>query len=436
MNVYIDWLEVQGPEVLESKNPKLQKKFIKEMKLPNDQIKMLNRMVKLFDNFDNASQTLSAWKGILNIFSKPNSEITIPLSKRGINKSLFIFEKKMSVKNIVNFILGLTKNKNIKRNRQSLPKYKTVIKNKLSLKNKNNANFSIDPKSLRNIRIKFAKREKTNRLDKRNSGDFLNEGRIHGFQKEKNPNIAIIPTLLNSIKKGNYSLSKNKFNITSNDILYSKYDRKKIFNIMLVLDTSSSISWVIPNIEMIISSITINISNSKDKLGLITFNNNMAKIYHYPTFNFQQVIGTINNLKPKGKTPLSEGLELALQIFSKEKFKITGMKNLIILISDCFPEPLEGGYKDLLNEPSYKRVIATAQKIREKKVGFGIINPSKDYEKNWGKILAKKCVNITRGRYIEINTLKKKKTVTTKRNIANPQMHEIVQKIQEIKFDI
>jgi len=207
---------------------------------------------------------------------------------------------------------------------------------------------------------------------------------------------------------------------------------------MLVLDTSKSISWVISHIEKIISYITSNVSNSRDKIGLITFNNDLAQIYHYPTLNVKQVIGTINEMEAKGKTPLGEGLNLALQVFSNEQYKIPGMKNLIILVSDCFPEPLEGGHKDLLDEPSYKLVLSASEKIRNEKLGFIIINPSEKKDKDkWNAKLIKKIIDITKAKYIEIhpkmkfNLLKGEKAF-----IEEEKLTEFFIAVNEIKVNL
>ncbi len=138
---------------------------------------------------------------------------------------------------------------------------------------------------------------------------------------------------------------------------------------------------------------------------MITFNDDIAQIFHFPTLNVKQVIGSINEIEAKGQTPLGEGLNLAVNVFSKDQYKIPGMKNLIILISDCFPEPLEGGHKDLLDEPSYKLVISAAEKIKCERIGFIIINPAaKDkVEVNWGKKLVKKITDIINAKYVEVN---------------------------------
>ncbi len=400
----VHWLESQSPENLESDIPKLPVRFAEEEELTKEQIILLKEMIKMFDRYHDSKMSLQYLKGILNLLSNPDSEIIIPPSERGAGKSLFLFEEKMSVRQIIELILGLVKLRNIKTDPKYLPKYRTIIKKNI-LKKEAETKFSIDAKALQKVRMNFAKREKTKHSVRGKNNLSFDKGRIIRFSKERSGNIAFTPTIFNAIQNGNYSLQERKFNIQTKNFLYPKYEESVIYNIMLVLDTSKSISWVIPHIEKFISYITSNVSNARDKLGLITFNNDLAQIYHYPTLNVKQVIGTINEMEAKGQTPLGEGLNLALQVFSKDQYKLPGMKNLLILISDCFPEPLEGGHKDLLEEPSYKLVLSASKKIRDEKLGFIIINPAaKDEEKvNWGKKLIEKIIDITKAKYIEVH---------------------------------
>ncbi|HHE36985.1 MAG TPA: VWA domain-containing protein [Candidatus Cloacimonetes bacterium] len=400
----VNWLESQSPEKLESDIPKLPVRFAEDEELTEEQVKLLEEMLKMFDQHHDSKENLQYLKGILNLLSNPDSEITIPLSERGIGKSFFMFDEKMSIKQIMKLVMGVIKNRDIKTATKNLPKYRTIIKKNI-LKKEAETKFSIDAKDLQKMRMNFAKREKTKHSVHGKNNLSLDNGRIIRFSKERSGNIALTPTIFNAIQNGNYSLKDRKFNIQTKNFLFTKYEENVIYNIMLVLDTSKSISWVIPHIEKFISYITSNVSNSRDKLGLITFNNDLAQIYHYPTLNVKQVIGTINETEAKGQTPLGEGLNLALQVFSKDQYKLPGMKNLLILISDCFPEPLEGGHKDLLEEPSYKLVLSASKKIRDEKLGFIIINPAAKDEENvsWGKKLIEKIIDITKAKYIEVH---------------------------------
>ncbi|MBC8384456.1 MAG: VWA domain-containing protein [Candidatus Cloacimonetes bacterium] len=435
----VNWLESQSPENLESDIPKLSIRFTEETDLSEEQIVLLKEMIKMFERYHDSKISLQYLMGILQLLSNPDAEILIPLSQRGIGKSLFMFNENVFVKEIVKRVMGMVRNRdNIKKTSpNNLPKYRTIVKNKFFKQEEDKAKFSVDVTDLQKVRMNFAKREKTKHMVRGKNDLSLEKGRVIGFSKEQSGNIALTPTIFNAIQNGNYSLKEKKINIQTKNFLYPKYEENMDYNIMLILDTSKSISWVIPHIEKLISQITSNVSNSRDKLGLITFNNDLAQIYHYPTLNVRQVIGTINKLEAKGQTPLGEALNLALQVLSKEQYKLPGMKNLLLLISDCFPEPLEGGHKNLLDEPAYKSVIFASEKIRYKKFGFIIINPAVKEEKkiNWNKKLIDKIIDITKAKYIEFHPkIKFNLLKGDKAFIDNIKLTELTNIVNEVKL--
>ena len=400
----IDWLETQSPENQESEAPNLPLRFAEDQELSDNQIRMLRKMMQMFVDYNDSKLNLQMLAGIYQLLSNPDSEVMIPFPKRGIDKSLFTFAENIPARQLIEFVLNIVKNQPFKTRKKDLPRFRTIRKD-ISSSDMENNGFSINTTDINKVRMNFAKRAKSKFSSGSSNSLNLEKGRIVNYSEKGTGNLAITRTILNSVTNGHYSLHDNRFNIKKTDFCYPKYEENIVYNIMLVLDTSDSISWVIPHIEKFISQITSNVSNSRDKLGLITFNNDLAQIYHFPTLNVKQVIGTINKLDVKGKTPLGDGLNLATQVFSRSQFKQMGTKNLIILISDCFPEPLEGGHKDLLNEPSYKLVVSASEKIRDNNIGFIIINPtSKTKTKNnWNKKLIDKILEITDAKYIEIN---------------------------------
>lgn len=429
----INWIEAQSPEKLESNAPKLPVIYKEEMNLTDAQAKLLEKWIKIFEQHYDIKFNIQQLKEIYNLISNPSTKIQLV---GGIEK--------LSLFNIVESTLTLVKNigNRTDNNKLNLPRFRTVFTNKSHKQNLEIDRLSIDFQDLQKIRINFAKREKTGFYKKKDSKSKINKGRIIRYTSEQieNSKVMIVPTILNSIQSGDYSLSEKRFNIKSRNFLFPQYEQNVIYNIMLVLDTSKSISWFIPHVEKLISYIISNVTNSKDKLGLITFNNDVAQIYHYPTLNVKQVIGTINKLEIKGQTPLGQGLNLALKIFSNDKYKQHGMKNLIILISDCFPEPIEGGHKNLLNEPSYKLVLSAVEHIKQSGAGLIIINPSAqkgNSKNNWGIRLGEKCAEITAGKYIEVHSEKKYNLFTGEKIDINEQtLSDFFTAVSEIKNEI
>lgn len=400
----VKWLESQSPENLESHIQKLPIKFVANNELSESQIKLFTEMQRIFACHNDSHKNLYIMKGILHLLSSPMSEIVIPVSERGTGKSWFIFDEKKSLQNLINAVMNIVKNRNSLTINKNYPKYRTVIQGK-NVKKEEYGKFSIDEADLQKARIKFTTRKKTKYSFREKNLLSIGKSRIVRFCKKPNGNISIMPTLLNAIQAGNYSLQERNFSIQTNNFHYPKYEQNIIYNIMLVLDTSLSISWAIPHIEKFMPYLTSNVSNSRDKLGLIAFHNGLAQIHHYPILNIKQVIGTINKIETKGHTPLGEGLNLALRVFSRQQYKLPGMKNLIIMISDCFPEPLEGNHKNLLDEPSYKLVLKAVEKINKENIGFIIINPisHKKKTKGWNDKLIDKIKEAISLKYIEIH---------------------------------
>ena len=127
----VNWLETQSPENLESEIPKLPIRFAEETDFSEEQIILLKEMIKMFDKYHDSKMSLQYLKGILHLLSNPDAKILLPLSQRGIGKSLFMFDENMSVKEIVKLVMVMVRNhNNIKTSAKNLPKYRTIIKNK------------------------------------------------------------------------------------------------------------------------------------------------------------------------------------------------------------------------------------------------------------------------------------------------------------------
>ncbi|MDY0325045.1 MAG: VWA domain-containing protein [Candidatus Cloacimonadaceae bacterium] len=188
------------------------------------------------------------------------------------------------------------------------------------------------------------------------------------------------PDLYQSLKaaimEGSFVREPFHIEIARRHFRYPVYQQKQNFNIMLVLDISNSVKWILKFIDKIIAMLTAQACAAKDKLGLIIFNDDRAQIMHYPTSNIRQIVGTINTLSPKGKTPLAQGVKLALQTLQHSRFQVTGMANAIVLLSDCFPEPITGEYADQMDEPACQELLHVADRVADAKIKLLILNPS------------------------------------------------------------
>ena len=111
---------------------------------------------------------------------------------------------------------------------------------------------------------------------------------------------------------------------------------------------------------------------------------------------------------------------------------------IILLISDCFPEPLQGGYEDLLDEPCYLQAFNAAETISESKINLMIINPaaSVGINKNWGQRLADKIEKETETKYLEVHPKMIPKIFgKTETVLDEDDLHNFFNSINELRME-
>ena len=84
------------------------------------------------------------------------------------------------------------------------------------------------------------------------------------------------------------------------------------------------------------------------------------------------MFGRLNELKPCGETPLDELLSLSSAELRRAG-KTSAEQKFIILISDCFPEPVPVG--DIWNSEIYERVRRQALNLRRQNIPVMVIDP-------------------------------------------------------------
>lgn len=434
----LTWLQSQSPEKLESNLPKLAIRYAAEdPELSENQKAILQEMISIFARYHNQTDNLSALRFFLHRLSNPDSQMTVIQSKRGIDKSLFIFDEKMSLKSLVKYILNLVRNHSNSTNKTKLPRYKTIRAQENHSRMEEDSKFSVEQGWQQKLKFNLAIRRKNRRFDSIHSFQPETRNRVLRYKQWYTGRISPLPSLVNAAVNGNYDLSQRKFQVSKADLLRPIFAQKEIFNIMLVLDVSKSITWVIPHIEKLLGCLSENVSRVHDNLGLITFKDDLAQIYHYPTPNTIQVIGTVNHLNVKGSSPLEKGLQLANQVLSRSRYRLAGMKNLVLLISDCYPEPLEGGHKNLLEEPSYKKVIKAAKDLAHNQIRLLIIDPASDTgKKRWSKKLVEVILKNWGTRYLELKPVFRQ-TLLSKNNavIEKDTMQQLMELMGELKVE-
>jgi len=258
---------------------------------------------------------------------------------------------------------------------------------------------SLSSESLNQYSLKNQKRENS-RQDKNN----YQNGRVVRYSNNAKGRIALLPTVINSALKIAKRTTFEALTINTNDYLYPEYEYKQSYNIMLIADLSTSVSNSIPLIRKFVEMITYNSTRMRDKLGLITFQDDLPRLAHHPTLNVKQVIGTLENTSVKGLSPLAEGIKLALSVFKRTQYLKKNQKKIILLISDCYPEPLEKNIRNIMEQPAYLQSILLARKIKESNISLMILNPSRrgDSANDWGYKLASKMTEASGGKYFHL----------------------------------
>jgi len=378
---------------------------IKDQELTEYEKKLLNDFDKILAEYEKTKANKESLYGIFSLLSNKNNKLNmlgIDLNRSNMNPFQGLFSESLSIKDIVNMIVKFARVK--PKITSKLQKVKKGLIDSIIKKVDDNS-FSVRlDESQQKVNLK---RKKFISIDNRNKYNNVKTKIItYSATRKQDDKFDLFHSVLYALESGSFTQNPFKINVNPNHYRYPVYSFKQVFNIMIVLDTSNSVSWVTQLIDKVIALITNSAKNSNDKLGLITFNNEKANIIHYPTKNIHQIIGSINNTKTKGLTPLSEGLKKAVNVFTQNRYNLPGMANVIILISDCYPEPMTYKYKDLLDEPICKEFLNECEKIAENKIKFLIINPilndSKIKADRIGNRLAKSGVEKANGEIINL----------------------------------
>lgn len=197
--------------------------------------------------------------------------------------------------------------------------------------------------------------------------------------------IALVPSLLNLLSNNHYDLSSKKLDINFEKLLCWEKENSEVLSLILVIDVSNSTITYLKLFVKLLNKLTDYFKDNDDKMGLIVLQGEQAKILNYPTKNYRTVLKNIDNLKPDGFTPLADGLRKSLEMSKLEKHKNPGSRSLILLLSDCAPEPIIGGYKDIFDTLPYREAQKTSKLFKQRNEKLLIINPAfehKDHEEN------------------------------------------------------
>lgn len=150
---------------------------------------------------------------------------------------------------------------------------------------------------------------------------------------------------------------------------WGKVERESMTLILLV-DVSRSTAPHLRLFGEVLSSLAGYFRRNRDRMGLVAIQGRQATVAHYPTHNHRVVTRHLAALSFRGETPLADGLRKAAVAARMERFKNPGARSLVLLLSDCCPEPVTPGAIDVMREPAYREAVAAAHLYPRNKVGL------------------------------------------------------------------
>ncbi|QKR00994.1 VWA domain-containing protein [Metallosphaera tengchongensis] len=171
-------------------------------------------------------------------------------------------------------------------------------------------------------------------------------GRLEGKGKQ----LDLYSSLVNMCIHGNRRLDVE-------DLALKSAWTKGSLPILILLDASKSMDFSkrIGVAKGIVKGLLKRAYQVRSKVGLIVFSDRHAKYVVPFTRNFAKINSQIDNIAPKGKTPLSSALALATSIINRERGSRNFLIPIVFLISDGKANvPLRGNLRAELSELALK----------------------------------------------------------------------------------
>ena len=153
--------------------------------------------------------------------------------------------------------------------------------------------------------------------------------------------------------------------------LHRKVRIRKASNLILfVVDASWSMAVAerMSATKGAILSLLTDAYQRRDRVGLVVFQKDRALTVLPPTNSIQLAQHALADIPVGGKTPLSAGLTLALETFSKEKLSHPEVLPLMVLLTDG------AGNVSLGDLPPQDEAMRVAERLRESEIRSVVIN--------------------------------------------------------------
>ncbi|MFB3910102.1 MAG: VWA domain-containing protein [Candidatus Eisenbacteria bacterium] len=187
--------------------------------------------------------------------------------------------------------------------------------------------------------------------------------------------LAPLPSILQAMRSGRM-LGASGEGLTREDLRgWAKVERESLTLILLV-DVSGSTRWYLRSFAEVLRSLAGHFHRNRDRMGLVAIQGRQASVLHHPTHNYRIVTRHLAKLAFRGSTPIADGLRKALDVARMERFRNPGSQSLVMLLSDCCPEPVAPGSPDLFEEPPYRDAQTVARLYAKQKVSLLVLLPT------------------------------------------------------------
>ena len=135
-----------------------------------------------------------------------------------------------------------------------------------------------------------------------------------------------------------------------------------------------------------------------------------------------------------GETPIADGLYKSLNMAKMERSKNPGSRSIVVLLSDCFPEPLTPGCENIFDDPAYRNSITAAAQYKKNKVLLLVINPAADSKGDQfpGEVLSKNLAEASGGKLISLYRSKDERYAKPSRK----EIEAIVKGVEDTLFQV
>jgi Mg-chelatase subunit ChlD len=175
---------------------------------------------------------------------------------------------------------------------------------------------------------------------------------------------------------------------------------------MVVVDASMSSQTYLSGLGDVLIAVFERFFDPMSRVGLVSVSSSSAEMVFSPTRNRRRVFGRVRDLVPGGHSPLASALTLAERELEKAR-RAGGARNcFVVLVSDCYPEPLPPGTPDVYASEPYadtRRAARSLGRARMPVIIFDPVNvPMQVMEALPGRRLARYIARATNGILIPV----------------------------------